>query len=165
MGCGVAEATGLGFVCLVVLNPRVLSANRVDFEFFFCFINIPILYTGVMGWPGLSLFCCCYKPYFEFHQFPLPQRSVFTADDPGPYEPDDSIAADSLPTMVFVEVTEKDVYDSSTWLGYAKESFKGIRVYMAYACEGGGLDGYASNRIYSILYQWVHSITLIRDSD
>ena len=31
MGCGAAEATGLGFVCFVVLNPRVLSANRVDF--------------------------------------------------------------------------------------------------------------------------------------
>ena len=37
-----AEATGLGVVCFVVINPRVLSANRVDFGFF-CLINFPIL--------------------------------------------------------------------------------------------------------------------------
>ena len=36
-----AEATGLGFVCFVVINPRVLSANRVDLGFF-SFINFPI---------------------------------------------------------------------------------------------------------------------------
>ena len=35
MGCGAAEATGLGFVC-------VLSANRVDLGSF-CYINFPIL--------------------------------------------------------------------------------------------------------------------------
>ena len=34
MGCGAAEATGLCFVCFVVINPRVLSANRVDFGLF-----------------------------------------------------------------------------------------------------------------------------------
>ena len=34
--------TGLGFVCFVVINPHVLSANRVDLGFFFCFINFPI---------------------------------------------------------------------------------------------------------------------------
>ena len=34
MGCGVAEATGLGFFfCFFVINPFVLSANRVDFFF------------------------------------------------------------------------------------------------------------------------------------
>ena len=27
MGCGAAEATGLGFVCFIVINPRVLSVN------------------------------------------------------------------------------------------------------------------------------------------
>ena len=42
MGCGAAEATGLGFVCFVVISPCVLSANRVDLGFF-CFINFPIL--------------------------------------------------------------------------------------------------------------------------
>ena len=32
MGCGATEATCLGFVCFVFINPRVLSsANRVDF--------------------------------------------------------------------------------------------------------------------------------------
>ena len=37
MGCGTAEATGLGFVCFAI-NPCVLSANRVDFGgFFVCF--------------------------------------------------------------------------------------------------------------------------------
>ena len=30
-----AEATGLGFVCFVVINPCVLLANRVDFGLFF----------------------------------------------------------------------------------------------------------------------------------
>ena len=39
-GCGAAEATG--FVCFVVINPCVLSANRVDLGFFY-FINFPIL--------------------------------------------------------------------------------------------------------------------------
>ena len=29
MGCGAAEATGLGFVCFVVINPCVLLANKV----------------------------------------------------------------------------------------------------------------------------------------
>ena len=33
LGCGAAEATGLGFVCFVVMNPCVLSA-RVDLGFF-----------------------------------------------------------------------------------------------------------------------------------
>ena len=41
MGCGAIEATGLGFVCFVAINPRVLSADRVD-SGFFCFINFPI---------------------------------------------------------------------------------------------------------------------------
>ena len=34
MECGAAEATGLNFVCFVVINPRVLSANRVNFGLF-----------------------------------------------------------------------------------------------------------------------------------
>ena len=38
--CGAAEATSLGFVCFVVINPHVLSANRVDCRLF-CFINSP----------------------------------------------------------------------------------------------------------------------------
>ena len=37
MGCGATEATGLGIVCFVVINPCVLSANSVDFFFFFLF--------------------------------------------------------------------------------------------------------------------------------
>ena len=32
MGCGASDATGLGFVCFVVINPRAPSANRVDFN-------------------------------------------------------------------------------------------------------------------------------------
>ena len=36
------KATGLGFVCFVVINPFVLSANRVDLGSF-CFINFSIL--------------------------------------------------------------------------------------------------------------------------
>ena len=43
MGCGVAEATGLGLVCFVVINLCMLSVNRVDLGFFFCFINFVIL--------------------------------------------------------------------------------------------------------------------------
>mgnify|MGYP003571725524 CR=1 FL=1 len=34
MGCGDADATCLGFICFVVVNPYVLSANRVDLGFF-----------------------------------------------------------------------------------------------------------------------------------
>mgnify|MGYP003571761694 CR=1 FL=1 len=34
MGYGAAEATGLGFVCFVAINPCVLLANRVDLGFF-----------------------------------------------------------------------------------------------------------------------------------
>ena len=43
MGCSAAEATGLGFVCFVVINPRVFSANRVDLGFFLfhIFSNFP----------------------------------------------------------------------------------------------------------------------------
>ena len=44
MGCGAAEATGLGCVYFVVIKPRVLSANRVDFRLFFCFINCQMLH-------------------------------------------------------------------------------------------------------------------------
>ena len=40
MGCGAAKATGLGFVCFVVIIPRVLSANSVELGVF-CFINCP----------------------------------------------------------------------------------------------------------------------------
>ena len=40
-GCGAAEATGLGFVCFVVINPCVLSANSVDLDFFVSLI-VPI---------------------------------------------------------------------------------------------------------------------------
>ena len=41
MECGVAEASGLGFVCFAVIKPRVFLANRVDFRLLFCFINCP----------------------------------------------------------------------------------------------------------------------------
>ena len=45
MGCGgAAEATGLGFVCFVVINTCVLSANRVDFGFFF-FVSYIVQFT------------------------------------------------------------------------------------------------------------------------
>ena len=33
LSCGAAEATGLGFFLFVVINPYVLSANRVDLGF------------------------------------------------------------------------------------------------------------------------------------
>ena len=43
MGCGAAQSTGLGFVCFVVINPRVLSVNGVDFGIFLFhkFSNLP----------------------------------------------------------------------------------------------------------------------------
>ena len=43
MECSAVEATGLGFVCFVVINPGVLSANRVDFGLFLFhkFSNLP----------------------------------------------------------------------------------------------------------------------------
>ena len=42
MGCGAAEATDMGFVCFVVFFPSVLSVNRVDLGFVFCFLDFPI---------------------------------------------------------------------------------------------------------------------------
>ena len=36
--CGAAEATSMGFVCFVVINPRVLSANIIDLSFFVSYI-------------------------------------------------------------------------------------------------------------------------------
>ena len=62
MGCGAAEATGLGFVCFVVINPPVLSANIVDLGFF-CFIEFPLFDRAVVrvsskAGSGLFLFLC-----------------------------------------------------------------------------------------------------------
>ena len=79
MGCGAAEATGLGFVCFVVLNLRVLSANRVDFGLF-CFINLQ--WDAVLqklAWALfvllLSTFVCCQPTEliwaFLFHKFSI----------------------------------------------------------------------------------------------
>mgnify|MGYP003571710892 CR=1 FL=1 len=34
MGCGAAKASDMGFVCFVVINPCVLSANKADFGLF-----------------------------------------------------------------------------------------------------------------------------------
>ena len=45
MGCGTAEATGLGFVCFVVINPRVLSADLG----YFCFTNNPKFTELILG--------------------------------------------------------------------------------------------------------------------
>ena len=39
MKCGAAEATGMGFVCFVVINPRIMQADLV---FFFVSYNCPI---------------------------------------------------------------------------------------------------------------------------
>ena len=58
MGCGAAEATGLGFVCFVVINPRVLSANRVDFGLS-CFINFSIS-SGGWTLQRLARACFCF---------------------------------------------------------------------------------------------------------
>ena len=49
MRCVAAEATGLGFVCFVVINPRVLSANGVDLGFFYFFHQSIFSYAGVTG--------------------------------------------------------------------------------------------------------------------
>ena len=48
MGCGAAEATGLDFFCFVVINPRVVSANRVDLGFFHKYSNFtpPLILYG-----------------------------------------------------------------------------------------------------------------------
>ena len=79
MGCGAAEATGLGFVCFVVINPRVLSSVL--------FINFPILRTlewwdvvlqKRLAWALFVLFLstlvCCQLTelmwvFFLFHKF------------------------------------------------------------------------------------------------
>ena len=47
MGCVAVEATDLVFVCFLVLNPRVLSANRVNFGLFFLFHKFLLPQSGV----------------------------------------------------------------------------------------------------------------------
>ena len=49
-----SQATGLGFVCFVVINPRVFSANRVYFGLF-CFINCPFTPPPQLLRPALGL--------------------------------------------------------------------------------------------------------------
>ena len=78
-----------GFVCFVVIKPRVLSANRVDFGFFFCFINIPILSptqrTANLSWtlPSKSrkwLRCCISRSAKYLFPFILKKLHLFNLD-------------------------------------------------------------------------------------
>mgnify|MGYP003571732062 CR=1 FL=1 len=48
VGCGASEATGPGFVCFVVFNPRVLQANRVDLGLFW-FIPRPNCFSTIQA--------------------------------------------------------------------------------------------------------------------
>ena len=58
MGFEAAEATGLGFVCFVVINTSVLSANGVDFGLFFCFIsNLPPPPQIAVGGKSYNAYC------------------------------------------------------------------------------------------------------------
>ena len=54
MGCGAAEATGLGFVCFAAINPRVLSANRDDLGFLF--LKFTTFFIPPTSAPPLVLF-------------------------------------------------------------------------------------------------------------
>ena len=45
MGCGAAEATGLGFVCFAVQPPCVCCQPRDDFFFFFFFYQLIVNFT------------------------------------------------------------------------------------------------------------------------
>ena len=54
MGCGDAEATGLGFVCCVVINPCVLSTELIWAFLFQNFSNFTPPPPGVNRFPRLS---------------------------------------------------------------------------------------------------------------
>ena len=56
MGCGAAEAAGLGFVCFVVINSRVLLGDRVDFGLVFFFLFFFFHKTSILLSPAPPLF-------------------------------------------------------------------------------------------------------------
>ena len=79
MGCGAAVAIGLAFVCFVVINPRVLSANRGDLGFLFLkFSNFTpqvqslashmTRYGSILP-PPPCLFCCVPRADFGLFRF------------------------------------------------------------------------------------------------
>ena len=54
-----ADATGLGFVCFVVINPRLLLANKVDLGSFFLFRNLlPTVLKLQLSFPFFLLTPC-----------------------------------------------------------------------------------------------------------
>ena len=69
MECSAAEATGLSFVCFVAINPRVLSANRVEFGFFFHKLSNLALVARV---------CYCLFFVFSFGVSDYSVRDYFT---------------------------------------------------------------------------------------
>ena len=68
---GAAEATGLSFVCFVVINPCVLSANGVDLGFFVSHIFQFFSFRSFGSW--LVPFCQ-YSRYISFVLPPPPPR-------------------------------------------------------------------------------------------
>ena len=91
MGFGAAEATSLGFVCFVVINPRVFSANRVDLGFFcfiifqFYWIMFVLFFSTLVCFPnalptGLILFLYANILHWNILRFnpPPPPRSTST---------------------------------------------------------------------------------------
>ena len=99
MGCGAAEATGLGFVCFGVINPRVLSANRVDLAFVVRFHTI-FFFT--------ELFDSLFSPWAFLLSFVFQSKTVFYIQ-PSCCQPTEFILSFFLPTtfmaICFIEIS------------------------------------------------------------
>ena len=62
------EATGLGFVCFVVVNPRVLSVNKVNFMFvFFFFVSYIFQLFPLVIYTYWFPFCFLLSLYLGLH--------------------------------------------------------------------------------------------------
>ena len=82
---GAAEATGLGFVCFVVINPCVLAAKRVDFGIFlfYEFSNFTPIFIEI----SFVLLQSCFWILFKiFPIYPPPPQAAYSpyGDDETP---------------------------------------------------------------------------------
>ena len=90
MGCGAAEATGLGFVCFIVINPCVLSTNIVDFGLFLFhnfsnFTSVPDRYLYTIVFIEISFVLRVDLGFFCFINFlhftPPPRKQSMRCKD------------------------------------------------------------------------------------
>ena len=89
MGCCAAEPTGLGFVCFVVINLRVLSANNLFLGLFINFlVLLPPPYETIYhiilpdSWPhrataSILVAVCSENPHHKWSPLPTPEMQLW----------------------------------------------------------------------------------------